>query len=333
MSLPEFDYFKPRTLIETIEILTVHQTKAQIMAGGTDIIVRMKQGVAKFRYLVDITGLPFMSGITMKAEEIEIGALTRLNTIGSSPEIIENASVLATAASLIGMPQHRNMGTLGGNICLDTRCYYFNQLASWRQSRPLCYKTGGDRCHVAKRSPVCHAVFSADTPLALMALGARVRTAGPYGIQEMPIEFLYSHDGMCPIKLEAGAIVVAVIIPRPQPYTGFAYEKYRLRQEIDFPIVGIAVAITLDGPGGICRRARIVLNAVGPGPKRALEAEAALEGRKAEESLEEAAELAYQSAKPVHPMGASPINKKTMVRVLVRDALVKAVGMANGNTR
>ncbi len=312
-------------------MLSEYQGGAGVIAGGSDLIVKLKHQIVNLRYVVDLKGISNLYGIVSRADEMEIGALTKLSAIESSPEILNKALLLAQAASVVGGPQHRSMGTLGGNLCLDTRCYYFNQSKRWRQSRPPCYKTGGDRCYVAAKSPMCHAVYSGDTAPALIALGARVRIVGPEGEREQELELLYSGNGKRPINLDAQSIITSVIIPISPPYAGHAYEKYRLREAVDFPVVGAAVALSFEQPGGVCTRARIVLNAVGTAPSRVEEAEKSLLGRKLEEALEEAAELAYQSARPIHRMGGSPYYKKKLVKVLTRRALEKAGSMAIGN--
>lgn len=324
MRLPEFKYLKPGTLAEAVAMLAEYEGEAGVIAGGSDLVVKLKQQLVNFRYLVDLKGISDLYGIDSRADEIKIGALTKLSAIESSSEILNTATLLAQAASVVGGPQHRSMGTLGGNLCLDTRCYYFNQSKRWRQSRPPCYKTGGDRCYVAAKSPVCHAVYSGDTAPALIALGARVGIVGSEGTREEELEFLYSGNGKRPINLDDQSIITSITIPISPPYTGCAYEKYRLREAVDFPVVGAAVAISFDQPGGVCTRARIVLNAVGTAPSRVKEAEKALLGRKLDEALEEASELAYQSARPIHRMGGSPYYKKKLVKVLTQRALEKA---------
>ncbi len=328
MRLPEFKHLTPKTLTEAVEILQTHREEAGIIAGGSDLVVKLKQRQVDLRYIVDIKGIPGMAGIASRTDEFEVGALTKLNAIESSPELLDAAPLLAKAASLVAGPQHRSMGTLGGNLCLDTRCYYFNQSHRWRQSRPPCYKTGGERCYVAARSNECHAVYSGDTAPALIALGARVRVVGPSGTREVPLESIYTGNGKIPIKaIEDYSIITAVIIPKKLPHTGVAYWKYRIREAVDFPVVGVAVSITLDKPDGICVRSRIVLNAVGTAPSRVIEAEKALEGRKIADAMEEAVESAYQAAHPIHKMGGSPYYKKVIVRIYTKRALEEAVNM------
>lgn len=327
LRLPEFKHLMPGTVAEAVAMLAEYEGEAGVIAGGSDLIIKLKQQLLNFRYLIDLKGISDLSGINSRADEIEIGALTKLSTIESSPEILNATPLLAQAASVVGGPQHRSMGTLAGNICLDTRCYYFNQSKRWRQSRPPCYKTGGDRCYAAAKSPVCHAVYSGDTAPALIALGARVRIVGSEGTREEALELLYSGNGKRPINLDAKSIITSVIIPKSPPYTGYAYEKYRLREAVDFPVVGVAVSISFDQPNGVCVRARIVLNAVASAPSRVKEAEQVLIGRKIDEAMEEASELAYQSARPVHRMGGSPYYKKKLVKVLARRALDEASSM------
>ena len=327
MGLPEFKYFQPNTVGEALDMLAAQQGEAALVAGGTDLIIKLKRRLANFRCLIDLKGINELNGITSGADKIEIGALTKLSTIESSSEVKNGAPLLAKAASLVGGPQHRSMGTLGGNICLDTSCYYYNQSHNWRQSRPPCFKTGGDRCYVAKNSPECHAVYSGDTAPALIAQNARIRVASPDGTTEDLLENLYSNNGKNPVKIKMNSIITAVIIPKSSPNTGFAYEKFRLREAVDFPVVGVAAAITLDSPGGICTQARIILNAIGTAPQRVQAAESVLIGRKVAEAVEDVAKVAYEAARPIHKMGGSPYYKKKMVRVLTRRAIAEAGGI------
>jgi len=329
MLLPEFKHLKPKTIAEAVEMLAEHQSEIGLIAGGTDLIIKLKQRRADLRYLVDLKGISGINGIVSQKDVLEVGALTKLSVIEASAEVQSASPLLAKAVSLVAGPQHRSMGTLGGNLCLDTRCYYYNQSYRWRQSRPSCYKTGGDRCYVAAKSSVCHAVYSGDTAPALIAQDARIRVVGPAGARVESLEALYTGDGKHPIKLEKDSIITTVIIPKSAPHTGFAYEKYRLREAVDFPVVGVAVLVTLDKPGGMCVRARIVLNALGTAPSRVVEAENALVGHRVEEALEESVELAFKAARPIHKMGGSPYYKKALVRALTRRALLDAVGMVN----
>ena len=324
MRLPEFKHLKPGSITELTEILSEYRGEAGVIAGGSDLVIKLKQGLANFRFVVDLKRVEGLSGISTRGDEIIIGPLTKLSTLESSPEIRTLAPLLAKAVSLVGGPQHRSMGTLGGNICLDTRCYYYNQSYRWRQSRPPCYKTGGDRCYAAKKSIVCHAVYSGDTAPALIAMGARMQVTGPKGTFEQPVEALYTGNGQRPLNLGEDSFISSVIIPKSPLFTGYAYEKYRLREAVDFPVVGVACSVRLDQPGGICTSARIVLNALGPCPVRVESAEKLMVGRKVEEAIEEAAELAYQVARPVHSMGGSPYYKKKLVKVLTQRALQEA---------
>lgn len=330
MRLPEINYLKPQTVEEALNLLSTSKGNAVKFAGGTDVVVNLKRRLVNCGYLIDLKGIRDIEGITSRDDEIEVGALTKLSTIEASPVVVNSAPLLAKAASLVGGPQHRSMGTLGGNICLDTRCHFYNQSFGWRQSRPPCYKTGGDQCHEVKKSPVCHAIYSGDTAPALIALGARARVAESVGNREEPLENLYTHNGKKPIKLEEDSILISVIIPKGLPLTGFAYEKYRLREAIDFPVVGIVVSVTLDRPGGQCVDARIVLNAIGTAPIRALDAEKFLYGRRIVDTFDEAAEIVYRSARPIHSMGGSALYKKKIVKVLTRRALEAANNNLNG---
>lgn len=327
MRLPEFEHFSPKTVAEAIEMLGRYRGEVSVIAGGTDLLIKLKQRLVNFRYIVDLKDIPELQGNHVTKDGIEIGALTKLSMIEASSEVAAMAPLLTKAAALVGGPQHRSMGTIGGNICLDTRCYYFNQSQRWRQSRPPCYKTGGDRCYAAKKSSVCHAVYSGDTAPALIALGARVRVEDNNGVKEVPVESIFTGNGKVPTVISDNGLITSIIIPKQSSNTGNAYEKYRLREAVDFPVVGVAVSITFDEQDGICTGARIVLNAIGSAPVRVEQAEKVLTGKPVPGAIEEAAEYAYQAARPVHSMGGSPYYKKKMVKVLTRRALEQAYQM------
>ncbi len=187
MNIPRFDYLEPASLQEACSLLEEHGERAAILAGGTDLLVRMKQRTATPRYLVNLRSISNYDGIA-DGEGLRIGALTMLHTLTISPAIQAQAPILAQAARRVASPQVRHLATLGGNLCLERRCWYYNQSASWRQARPPCFRTGGDECHVVKGGDACYALFSADTAPALLALEAEVKVVGPEGETVMPLE-------------------------------------------------------------------------------------------------------------------------------------------------
>jgi 4-hydroxybenzoyl-CoA reductase subunit beta len=228
------------------------------------------------------------------------------------------------------------MGTLGGNLCLNTRCFFYNQSPFWRQARPLCFKTGGEMCHVVKGGDHCYSVYQGDLAPVLIALEARVKVAKKGGEWVIPLLDLYTGRGEKPIALEAREILTEVEIPGPVPdyksgrsslttaSWGGDYQKLRYRGAMDFPLVGVAAV--LDWNGESCARAKVVLTAVTSAPVVVEEAGKFLEGQKPdEEAIAKAAEAAYEVAHPVANVGSTALYRRKMVRVMTKRAIANAV--------
>ena len=321
MSLPVFDVLRPRTLEATIEALGRYGADAQMVAGGTDLIPSMKQGLFGPRVLVDLKAVRELDFIRYDPQRgLEVGALTTITPIAESPLIKEYFPVLHDAAKVIASPLLRNMGTLGGNLCLDTRCLYYNQSAFWRESVGYCLKKDGTRCHVAPGSHMCWAVFSGDTAPALMALDAVVDLASPRGRRSVPLNDFYVNDGLARINKAHDEMVTAVRVPAASAGWSGTYKKLRIRQSIDYPLAGVAVAMKKDGDG-VCLDARVALTAVNPAP-RLVAAAARLRGRRYDPQIaEEVAHEAIRTAKPLRTSASSMEYRRHMVRVFVRRAL------------
>jgi len=328
MRLPKFEHLQPESLEEALDLLSEHGEEARVIAGGTDLLVSMKQKLLTPKYVLNLKelGLDF---IEEGKEGLRIGALTRLTTIIKSPLVQEKLPVLAQAAGYVAAPPLQNMGTLGGNLCLNTRCFFYNQSRFWRQARPLCFKTGGEMCHVVKGGDHCYSVYQGDLAPALVALGARVRLAKKGGEWVIPLLDLYTGQGEKPIGLEAGEIVTEVEIPAPAASSwGGDYQKLRYRGAMDFPLVGVAAVLNWNGED--CAGAKVVLTAVASAPVVVEEAGKLLEGKKPdEEVIAKAAEAAYQVARPVANVGSTPLYRRKMVRVMTKRAIVSAARIAN----
>ena len=259
---------------------------------------------------------------------LRIGSCVTLTDVAASPEIRERFPALATAASLVSTPQLRNMGTIGGNICLDTRCNYYDQSAFWRKALGYCMKLEGDVCRVALASPRCLATFSADTVPALIGYDASVRLVGPEGERAVALRDLYQMDGMRWIKMEAGEVLVDVTIPNSEGLRA-TYYKLRDRGSFDFPLAGVFVGVRTDD-AGLVDRARLVLTGVYSMPVELSEAQNLLLGSKLEaDVMQAAAEAAYERTRPVDNTGGAIIQRRRTVRVFVRRALE---GLAAGAT-
>ena len=196
MSLPSFKFLRPRSLRQAVDYLARHGSDLVILAGGTDLLPSMKQKLFTPSYVMDIRGIEEIHGIHVRpGAGVEIGALTPLSAIEDSEFIRRSYRVLHEAAMTVASPILRNMGTLGGNICLDTRCVWYNQSLTWRKSCGFCIKKDGDLCHVAPGGTKCWAAFSGDTPPALLCLNAELEIAGPQGFRRVLIKDFYTGEG------------------------------------------------------------------------------------------------------------------------------------------
>ncbi len=321
MALPAFEVLRPRALDAAVEALAHYGADAQLVAGGTDLVPSLKQHLFSPRVLVDLKRLRELDHIRFDAETgLSIGALTRISTLADSPVVAEHFPVLREAARTIASPPLRNMGTLGGNLCLDTRCLYYNQSEPWREALGYCLKKDGAVCHVAPGSRMCWAVFSGDTAPALVVLGARIQLAGPRGERELALEDFYLNDGLARTSKARDEIVTGVRVPASSADWSGIYKKLRIRRAIDYPLAGVAVVMRKDRDG-TCLDARIALTAVNPCPRLVPAAER-LRGRRFEpELVEEVAHEAIRTGKPLRTSASTPEYRRHMVRVFVRRAL------------
>jgi 4-hydroxybenzoyl-CoA reductase subunit beta len=255
-ALAEFQLLRPTTLADVVEARVTHPG-SRPLGGGTDRLVNLRRGIVAPPVLIDMSGVAELRSIQADERGLEIGASVTLAELAQHSGVHEHYPVVAQAAASIAGPTHRNMGTLGGNLCLDTRCIFYNQSEWWRSANNHCLKTTGDMCHVAPKSRgVCFATFSGDLAPALMVLGAEVDLIGPAGRRTLPLQQLYigyaRHDGSAEgdgktyLALQAGELVVAVRA-RCAPGLRSAYDKIRIRRSIEYPVAGVAVAVRRDG--------------------------------------------------------------------------------------
>ena len=323
MSLPEFKLLRPRSLAEAIDLLGRH-SDAQIVAGGTDLIPSMKQRLFAPAWVIDIRRIAELRGIRKLAGQgTEIGALTTLSEIEQSSVIRRDYPVLHEATKTVASPILRNMGTLGGNICLDTRCLWYNQSLTWRTSCGFCIKKDGDLCHVAPGGSKCWAVFSGDTPPALLCLDAELEIVGTAGARRFPLRDFYTNVGDARMKLGKSEIVARVHLPeRTAGYRG-VYGKLRVRGSIDYPLAGVAVV--LKRSNGQVDDARVAITAVNPAPLLVRGVETELVGKAIDAELAAVVgELAARTAKPLTTSALTPEYRREMIRVFTRRALLEA---------
>ena len=326
MRLPRFEHFSPRTVEEACILLDQYGPKARILAGGTDLFVALKLKNIQPSHLISLKGIPELKGIHYQdGEGLRIGAMTPLYRVRQHPVVREHYYALTQAISVLGSPQIQRMGTLGGNLCLNTRCFFYNQSSRWRKHRPVCLKMGGDVCHVISKGKKCYAVFSADTPPALIALGAKVRLASSKDVRWISVKDLYTGDGKEPISLHPNEILTEIQLP-PTTEQVSTYLKYRIRGSIDFPLVSVAAKIAFNGRTDTCGETKVILNAVGPAPTEVLEAEASLKNSLlSHEVIRKAAETAVAAAHPVANIDSTPTYRRAMVGILTQKALEELI--------
>ena len=242
--VPTFRVAAPRTVAEAITARRNHPT-ARFVAGGTDLLVNMRRGIITPDLLIDITGIEELAEFRSNDEGVTIGAGVTIAALARSDLIAARYRALAQAAASIAGPGHRVMGTVGGNLCLDTRCIYYNQSEWWRRANAYCLKNGGDTCHVAPQGQRCHAAFTGDLAPALLVLGAEIDVLGERDVRRIPLSELYVEDGRAHLALADGELISAVHLPPNPPPSSYA--KLRNRAAIDFPLAGVALALRASG--------------------------------------------------------------------------------------
>jgi 4-hydroxybenzoyl-CoA reductase beta subunit len=305
MHLPKFEHLCPASIEEAAQLLGRHGASARLAAGGTDLFPRMKQGLSRPEVVISLKGLAIDSPRVSRKGHLHINALMPLADVARSPEVLEKAPMLAEAIASVGSNQIRHMGTLGGNICLENRCSYFNQSHSFQFVEP-CFKRSGDRCYLIPKGKKCVAVFTADTVPALICLDAKVEIIAADSGRQLPVEKLYTGNALQPLALSQDEIISAVIIPNPQTVRGTAFTKFSLRGGVEF--AGLTVAVFLDMADGAdtCAAARITAGAVSAGPVRAFKAEKAMAGEALCDKLfRKIAEMVAGEIRPVMHHGYS----------------------------
>jgi 4-hydroxybenzoyl-CoA reductase subunit beta len=298
MRLPIFDYRAPRTLDEATRILDGEGANAMPLAGGTDLLPNMKRRQQMPRTLMSLRHIEPLMRVEADHSRTRLGACATLTQIAVDPRFRNGLTALSQAAAQVATPHIRNMATLGGNLCLDTRCNYYDQNYEWRKAIEFCLKKDGTTCWVAPGSPKCMAVSSTDTAPALIALGARVRLVSRGEEREIALADLYNNDGMNYIRRRPNEILAEVLLDSQQGWRS-TYWKLRRRGSFDFPVLSVAAAARLTA-GGIVEEARLVVGSAASRPLVASDGAKSLVGRAlSDEAVGEAALLAARIAKPL----------------------------------
>ncbi len=320
LRLPDFDYYVPRTIDDAVKIMADHGPDAAFVAGGTDLYPNMKRrqqmptaviGLSRIDALRSITGEP-STGLC-------VGAGVTLTELAEDPRIRSSYPMVASAAESISTPLLRNMGTIGGNLLLDTRCNYYDQTFEWRRSIDFCMKKDGNICWVAPSSPKCWAVNSSDEAPLMVALGAKLRFVSPSGERVIEARDLYQNDGIQYMTKRPDELLVDITLPATNGWRA-TYVKLRRRDTYDFPVLGVAARIKTAADGTVTE-ASLVLGAVSPSPMEVPEAVAKLVGRPlTDESIQEAAEIAQHLARPLDNTDFMPAWRKQVVETYVTRA-------------
>jgi len=326
--LPKFEHLCPTSIEEAAQLLGSHGANARLAAGGTDLFPRMKQGLTRPEVVISLKGLSIDPPRVSRDGNLYINALMPLTDIASSRAVLENAPMLAEAIAFVGSNQIRHMGTLGGNICLENRCTYYNQSHAFQFIEP-CFKRAGNRCYLIPKGKKCLAVFTADTVPALISLDAEVEIVAADGSRQLPVEKLYSGDAIQPLALSHDEIISEVIIPDPQTVRGAAFSKFSLRGGVEFAGLTVAACLEMVNGSATCSAARITVGAVSTGPVRASKAEKAMAGATISDKLfQEIAEMVAGEIRPVMHHGYSAPFLRQCLKVQTYRTLVRAAKRA-----
>ena len=297
MRLPWFGFHSPKTVSEAAKILAAEGPQAMLIAGGTDLLPNMKRRHQTPATLVSLRRIEALKNIS-NGSHTTLGAGLTLNEIVANAKVREQYAVLWQAAAQVATVHLRNMGTLGGNLCLDTRCNYYNQNYEWRKAIDFCMKKDGEICWVATASKRCVATSSTDTAPALISLGASVRLVSAQGERDVALADFYRNDGIDYLTRRPDEILTEVKLPAPEGWKS-SYWKLRRRGAFDFPVLGVAAAAKT-APDGTVEEARIALAAVASRPFLVPKASEALVGRKlTEDVIAEVAAIVGSRAKPM----------------------------------
>ena len=319
--LPQLEHHAPEALGELLAMKAELGADSVILAGGTDLVPLLKRRNIRPRKIIALSSVKELREISRTADNgLRIGAGVTLRQIQDDPAVKRSYPALARAASSVAFNQIRNMGTLVGNACLDNKCGFFNQSAFWWKSREDCIKRGGTRCYAVRSGRQCHALSAADTVSALVALGAELEIRCSGSSRQIPIRDFYTGDGARPQDLACDEVVIAVILPQPDPCWVQGYAKKSARGSVDFAIASLC--ILLKTREGCVEDARIGVNGVSSRPIRAIRTEEFLVGREVDTAaVQEASRILVSEVKPISPIGATPLLRRRILEALFVDLM------------
>ena len=322
LRLPAFEHHRPKDLDEAVVLLGALHARGEpvkVIAGGTDLVPNMKHEITVPAHVISLRGLG-LAGIRRDGDTLVLGAMTTVHAVGDDSLVGEHLPALAEACRQIAGPQLRRMGTLGGNVCLDTRCLYINQTHFWRSALGFCLKKDGTVCHVVQGGQNCVAAASNDSALPLILYGASLHLRRAGGERVVGIDRFFTADGVHNTVLEPDEILTEIRVPVPGPKVACAFEKLRLRKAIDYPLLNVAVRVDRDGPGRL-ERCDLVVSALGARPKR-ITLDKQVRGRALDaETIALVGKKAHAACRPLTNLATDPTWRREMIPVLVRRAM------------
>lgn len=321
LRLPEYRYHRPRVVEEALALLVEHRGDVMPVAGGTDLIPNMKHRLFEPGHLVALKSVRELKGIYEENGHVRLGAAETLTEVAENALVRSRLPALAEAAGHVAGPQLRNMATIGGNLCLDTRCTYYNQTKFWRRALGYCLKKDGSVCHVTKVGKKCVAAHSADTPPVLAVLDAVAVVQGPGGRREIPVREFFVADGITNTRREPDELVTEIRVPVGSPLRRAGYAKLRQRNSIDFPLLTVAVSALVAADGTV-EDLRGVVTGLGARPRELSGWGEMAAGRTLDDELmDDLAGRAHEQCHPLENMIVDAEWRRAMVPVYVRRAL------------
>jgi 4-hydroxybenzoyl-CoA reductase beta subunit len=325
MHLPRFEYLRAATAQEAAALLKECGPGALLVAGGTDLFPRMKYRLIRPETVISLRKVHVDPPAVTRNNALGLDAFMSLADLCGSPLVKKTVPILAEAALSVGSNQIRHMGTLGGNLCQESRCSYYNQSHTFQFVEP-CFKREGDLCYAIPKGKKCIAVFCSDTAPALISLGALITITGPGESRRMPLEELYTGDSLKPLAISNTEIVTDILVPGTDSARGTAFAKFSMRRGIEFAGLNVAVVLDMEEDKVCCRDARITVGAISSSPLRMVDAEDAMRGKDlSKELFEEAAEMAASKARPLMHHGYSVPYLRECLKVTVRRAFETAL--------
>ena len=314
----------PQSASEAVALLAAHP-QARVIAGGTDLLPNLRRGINAADTLIDLGGIDDLRQLTRDGAAWVLGAGVTLQQLAGHSEIKSALPALAQAAASVAGPSHRTVATLGGNLCLDTRCVFYNQSEWWRQSNNYCLKYRGDTCHVAPQGARCHAAWSGDLAPALMALDASIEILHSTGPRSLQLADFYQDDGAKPLTLRAGELVIGVRIPAQPDGMRCGYRKARVRGAVDFPLAGVAVRLVM--ANGVMTELRVALTGTNSQPILIAGTEALCNKAVAAESLAALGKLVQKQVSPMRSTVTASNYRRQVASVLAQRLVSELMGL------